>query len=43
MSKPRITVEIDEDLKNRVKSKASLIGKSMKEIIVKLLNSWVKK
>jgi len=42
MTKPRITIEIDEKLKKDVKVKASLQGRTIKEIVVNLLKRWLK-
>jgi len=41
MSKPRMTVEIDEKLKQEAKSRAYSEGKTLKEKIIELLNAWL--
>lgn len=43
MSKERINIEIDEQLKRDVKTKAASQGKTVKEIIINLLTKWLKK
>jgi len=42
MGKPRMTVEIDEKLKQEAKSRAYAEGKTLKEKIIELLKNWLK-
>lgn len=42
MTKPRINIEIDEELKHAVQTKALSKKKTVTEIIVKFLKRWVK-
>lgn len=39
--KPRINVEVDEELHHKVKIKAVKQKKTITEIVVELLNKWV--
>ncbi len=41
--KPRINIEIDEELKHRVQVKVVSQKKTITEIVVKLLKIWVNK
>ena len=41
--KPRINVEVDEELHHSVKVKATSQKKTITEIVVNLLKSWVRK
>jgi len=43
MTKPRFVVETDEDFKTRVIIKATMQGKTIKEVILHLLKVWVRK
>ena len=43
MAKPRFIAETDDDFKTRVVIKATMQGKTIREIILGLLKKWVKK
>ena len=43
MAKPRLSVELDEDLKKEVKVKAMIQGKTITEVVVNLLRRWLKR
>ena len=37
----RITIEVEKQFKNRIKGKASIEGKSIKQLIVELLKQYL--
>jgi len=39
--KPRINIQVDDKLKNDVKIKATLQGKTITNVVVKLLKKWL--
>ena len=42
MNKPRLTIEIDEKLKQEAKGRAYGEGKTLKEKVEELLNTWLR-
>jgi len=43
MIKPRINIEIDEQIKKDVQVKALMQGKTLTDVVVNLLKKWLKK
>lgn len=43
MAKPRLSIELDEELKREVKIKAATQGKKITEVVVHLLRNWIKR
>ena len=40
---PRLTIEIDQETKNKFKARASNDGKSLKEKIIELITEYIQK
>ncbi len=43
MNISKLIVEIPDDTKNKFKAKCASIGKSQKEIVIRLIDKWNKK